>query len=138
MRYFLFSEFFFSTIANACDINNRPPADQKQFVCDNIMLLVKNVLDPIREYVKEPIYINSGYRCEKLNNLIGGKETSQHLTGRAADFSVRGMTTKDYKQLAYWCADHLEFDQLIVYSKRRFIHVSYVSPESNRHEVLFT
>lgn len=138
MKHFTFNEFFFSSIASACGINNLPAPDQIQLVRGNIMLLVDHVLDPIREYVGEPIYINSGYRCGELNNLIGGKEFSQHLTGRAADFTVRGMTAKDYKQLAYWCAECLEFDQLIVYAKRKFIHVSYVSPGANRHEVLFT
>lgn len=101
------------------------------------MLLVDNVLDPIREYVKAPIYINSGYRCEELNILVRGKEFSQHSTGQAADFTIRGFTAKDYKSLAFWCADNLEFDQLIVYAKRKFIHVSYVSPGANRHEELF-
>lgn len=138
MKHFTFNEFFFSSIAAACGIDNFPSADQKTSVRGNIMLLVDNVLDPIREYVKEPVYINSGFRCPELNDLIKGKELSQHLSGRAADFSVRGFSPKDFKSLAFWCADNLEFDQMIVYAKRRFIHVSYVSSEANRHEVLFT
>lgn len=138
MKHFTFHEFFFSSIASACGVDNLPAADQIQSVRDNIKSLVDNVLDPIREYVKTPMYINSGYRSEALNDLISGAKHSQHLTGRAADFTVRGMTAKDYKQLAYWCAENLEFDQLIVYAKKQFIHVSYVSPEANRHEVLFT
>lgn len=138
MKYFIFKEFFHSSIAESVNLINLPAPDQIQLVRGNIMLLVDHVLDPIREYIREPIYINSGYRCEKLNDLINGAESSQHLTGQAVDFTVRGMTAKDYKQLAFWCADNLEFDQLIVYAKRKFIHVSYVSPGANRHEVLFT
>lgn len=138
MKHFTFNEFFSSSIAAACGIDNFPFADQKTLVRGNIILLVDNVLDPIREYVKEPVYINSGFRSRELNDLIIGEEQSQHLSGRAADFSVRGFSPKDYKSLAFWCADNLDFDQMIVYAKRRFIHVSYVSPEANRHEVLFT
>lgn len=138
MKHFTYYEFFFSSIASACGINNLPSKDQTTFVRGNIMLLVDNVLDPIREYVKAPVYINSGFRSLELNNLVKGKENSQHLSGRAADFTVRGFTPKDYKSLAFWCADNLDFDQMIVYAKRRFIHVSYVSPEANRLEVLFT
>lgn len=138
MKHFTFNEFFFSSIASACGIDNHPSADQKTMVRGNIILLVDNVLDPIREYVKTPVYINSGFRCPELNSLIKGKELSQHLSGRAADFSVRGFSPKDYKSLAFWCADNLDFDQMIVYAKRGFIHVSYVSPEANRLEVLFT
>lgn len=137
MKHFALVEFFFSSIAAACGINNHPSTDRETFIRGNIVSLVDNVLDPIREYVKEPVHINSGYRCPALNGLVGGKEDSQHLIGCAADFSVGSMTARDYKELAYWCADNLDFDQLIVYAKRKFIHVSYVSPESNRHEVLF-
>lgn len=138
MKHFKFNEFFFSSIAAACGIDNFPSVDQKTLVRRHIMLLVDNVLDPIREYVKEPIYIDSGFRCQELNDIIKGKELSLHLFGRAADFSVRGFSPKDYKSLAFWCADNLDFDQMIVYAKRKFIHVSYISPEINRHELLFT
>lgn len=138
MKYFIFDEFFFSAVADACGINNVPAPDQKQFIRGNIMLLVDNVLDPIREHLKTAISINSGFRCLRLNELVGGSMSSQHLIGRAADFSIAGMSPKEYKELAFWCADNLDFDQMIVYARKRFIHVSYVSPESNRHEVLFT
>lgn len=131
MKHFTFNEFFFSSIASACGIDNYPSVDQKTIVRRNIILLVDNVLDPIREYVQEPIYINSGFRCPELNDLIKGRELSLHLSGRAADFSVRGFTSKNYKSLAIWCADNLDFDQLIVYVKRKFVHVSYVSSEIN-------
>lgn len=137
MKYFNFNEFFYSSVADACGISNQPDPAQLQFVRGNIMLLVDHVLDPVREFVKLPIVINSGYRRVELNELVKGKRLSQHLTGRAADFSILGMTAKDYKDLACWCTDHLDFDQLIVHAKRKFIHVSYVSPTANRHEVLF-
>lgn len=138
MKHFSFNQFFQSTVAESCGILNLPDPEQEQFVRENIIQLVNNVLDPIRDHVNLPIIINSGFRCFSLNELVGGKDTSQHLIGRAADFTVLGMTVRDHKELAYWCADNIDFDQLIVYSKRKFIHISYVSPESNRHEVLFT
>lgn len=138
MKHFKFDEFFYSSVADTLGIGNNPSVDKRQFVRGNIMLLCDHVLDPIQYHVNSPVIINSGYRCEELNRIIGGKELSQHLTGRAADFTVSGFVSKDYKALALWCADNLDFDQLIVYAKRRFIHVSYVSPEANRHEVLFT
>lgn len=138
MKHFVFNEFFSSDVAVACGIKNCPPIDD---ICDvraNIMLLVHHVLDPIRDHVGMPLRITSGYRCAKLNELVGGCERSQHLTGEAADFQVDSFCVKDYKVLAFWCADNLDFDQLIVYPKRGFIHISYASPEDNRHEVLFT
>lgn len=137
MQYFNFNEFFTSDAAEACGIKNCPPLDSVQSVRFNIMLLVYHVLDPIREHVGMPVRITSGYRCARLNEIMGGCERSQHLTGEAADFQIDGFNLTDYKTLAYWCADNLDFDQLIIYVKRKFIHISYASPGNNRNEVLF-
>lgn len=138
MKHFNFNEFFNSDAADATGINNQPDPAQVQFVRGNIMLLVDHVLDPIREHVGLPVIITSGFRCPALNELVGGEGFSQHLTGQAADFTVLGMTVREYKELAFWCANNLDFDQLIVYPGHKFIHVSYESPGLNRHEVLFT
>lgn len=138
MKYFVFDEFFHSDLADSVGIVNYPPSEAVHHVRINIIILVDNVLDPIREKLGVPVRITSGYRCKALNDLVGGKEPSQHLTGRAADFTVDGLNPSGYRRLAYWCADHLDFDQMIVYAQRRFIHVSYASPGINRHEVLFT
>ena len=137
MKYFNFDEFFKSEVAIAVGINNVPEDSQIQLVRGNIMLLVDHVLDPIRESFKLPVIITSGYRCPDLNDLIGGSESSQHLTGRAADFTVLSLMARDLKKIAFWCSEYLDFDQMIVYARKRFIHVSYVSPEANRHEVIF-
>lgn len=138
MKYFIFNEFFSSEVADAVGIVNYPSPEMEQCVRTNIIILVDQVLDPIRERWGVPVRITSGYRCKALNDLVGGKESSQHLTGRAADFTIDGLTPSEYRRLAYWCAEHLDFDQMIVYAQRRFIHVSYESPGNNRHEVLFT
>ena len=137
MRYFVFEQFFRSDLADSVGIVNYPSPEIEQFIRLNIIILVDRVLDPIRERWNVPVRITSGYRCKALNELVGGKENSLHLTGRAADFTIDGLAPYKYRLLAYWCADHLDFDQMIVYAKRRFIHVSYLSPKSNRHEVLF-
>ncbi len=138
MKYFNFNEFFHSDLADSVGIVNYPSPEVEQLVRFHIIALVDNVLDPIRERWGVPVRITSGYRCKALNELVGGKDSSQHLAGYAADFTIDGLAPSEYRRLAFWCAGHLDFDQLIVYPKRRFIHVSYVSPESNRHEVLFT
>lgn len=138
MKYFNFDEFFNSDLADTVGIVNYPSPEVERLVRFHIIALVDHVLDPIRERWDMPVRITSGYRCRALNELVGGKDSSQHLAGYAADFTIDGLAPSEYRRLAFWCADHLDFDQLIVYAKRKFIHVSYVSPESNRHEVLFT
>jgi uncharacterized protein YcbK (DUF882 family) len=48
----------------------------------------------IREIVGRPLIINSGYRCVKLNNAVGGSLTSQHLYAEALDIRVSGKTSE--------------------------------------------
>jgi len=42
-------------------------------------------LQAVREYVDTPLKINSGFRCEKHNREVGGRSSSEHLTGMAVD-----------------------------------------------------
>lgn len=49
-------------------------------------------LQVIRDIIGCPIVITSGCRCTKHNAEVGGKESSYHLLGEAADW-----TTKDPK-----------------------------------------
>lgn len=39
----------------------------------------------------EPIIINSGYRSEAVNKVVGGVKGSNHLTGCAVDIRVSGL-----------------------------------------------
>lgn len=60
----------------------------------NVIELAKN-LQVLRDYLKKPITINSGYRSPKYNAKIGGVKNSQHLKGKASDIVVKGMTPKE-------------------------------------------
>lgn len=51
-----------------------------------------SLLDELREFLGKPLIINSGYRCEEHNKKIGGRETSAHLSGLAADISCTNST----------------------------------------------
>jgi hypothetical protein len=37
---------------------------------------VETILDPLREKYGKPIIVSSGFRCEKLNLIVGGAKTS--------------------------------------------------------------
>lgn len=56
-------------------------------------------LQDLRDSVGRPIRVNSGYRCQAYNRRIGGSPGSQHMTGRAADIVIRGLTPL---QMAEW------------------------------------
>jgi uncharacterized protein YcbK (DUF882 family) len=60
-------------------------------VLDNVKLLAIQ-LQTIRDYVKQPIKINSAYRCEVHNSLINGSKRSQHKLGKASDITINTFT----------------------------------------------
>lgn len=133
MKNFKLSEFFDSIAADRNGIKNEPSIDERATIERNINLLVDNVLDPIRDRICTPIIITSGYRCPKVNRLVGGVNNSQHMSGCAADFHVRGFTPLMMRQVFLDIYDTIEFDQLIYYRSKNIIHVSYVE-NGNRHE----
>lgn len=133
MRYFTFNELLRSETAIKNSIANMPFLTGEHNVYRNLETLVKNLLDPIRERFATPVIITSGYRCERLNELVKGEKDSQHREGKAADFYFAGFTAKEMTQAFFEIAESFDFDQLIYYKKRHFIHISYNGAE-NRHQ----
>ena len=133
MKNFKLSEFFASSTADKNGIKNEPRIDERATIERNINSLVENVLDPIRDKFCAPVIITSGYRCSQVNKLVGGANNSQHMSGCAADFHVKGFTPSMMYQVYLYIFNTLEFDQLIYYRRKNFIHVSYVE-NGNRHE----
>lgn len=134
MKYFTFADFTRSATAERLGIDNRPEHHGEQNVYAHIELLVVRLLDPIRDYVIEPIYINSGYRSQELNKAVGGVSDSQHRKGQAADIRIGNITGRLLADLFWEISDHFDYDQLIYYRKQGFIHISYVSKIENRRE----
>lgn len=89
-------------------------------VYHNLRRLCFDVLQPVRDHFG-PVTITSGYRPRRLNRLIGGADTSQHITGQAADFVVPGHAPLE---VARWIRDNCRhFDQLI-HEFGEWVHVS--------------
>ena len=63
---------------------------------DNVRLLAKN-LQVLRDEIGKPIIIISGYRSPKYNRRIGGARKSQHMSAKAADIKVPGMSPDEVK-----------------------------------------
>ena len=126
MKNFRIQEF-------VCRCGCEMPAEARQ----NIEALVAEVLDSVRDEYGKPIYVNSGYRCEKHNAAVGGVPRSQHMVGEAADISVKSEKLKvksELETLARIIVSQGRFDQLIIYPT--FLHVSYKRTGANRHRVL--
>jgi len=54
-------------------------------------------LQVLRDFLKEPVHINSGYRTFAYNKRVGGKKASKHLIAQAADITTK---SKSPAQLA--------------------------------------
>lgn len=139
MRYFTYSELFRSDTAQRRCIDNTPPEPE---VRDNLIRLVNEILDPIRDRWGSPIRVTSGYRCPALNKAVGGSRTSQHLKGQAADIvptngDVRGLflTIRKLRD-----EGKIEFGQLILeyggHKFPRWIHIS-LPTERIRNQVKY-
>lgn len=130
MKYFTIEELSHSDTAVAKKIDNSP----SRVVVENLEALVLNVLDPLREAYGKPIRVNSGYRSPRLNLVIGGAKTSQHMTGEAVDITAG--SKEDNKWLFDYIFRHLPYDQLIDESNYSWVHVSFKNNETNRQQVL--
>jgi hypothetical protein len=131
MKYFTIAELTHSDTAAANHIDNTPSAG----VVANLTALADNVLDVARERLGKPIRVNCGYRSPALNKKVGGANSSQHLTGEAADIE-----SSNNLELARVIFENCIFDQLILEHPDRqgvpaWVHVSF-SGTRNRRQVL--
>ncbi len=98
----------------------------------------QKIFDPLREWVGAPIKVESFFRCNELNKLIGGSANSQHRFGQAIDIDD-DLGNCSNRDMFYWIAENLNFDQLLWEfgngENPNWIHVSYVSPALNRNKL---
>lgn len=133
MKYFQIAEFLTSETAEKYQVSNIPVDEELLAVLNNIKALVDNVLDPLRAMIGRPIIITSGYRCQRVNELVGGSKTSQHLSGKAADIHVQGYTLQQMDMVYRTIQMYYDFDQLIFYPSKNIIHISW-NGDKNRQE----
>ena len=72
--------------------------------CKRVMLDFRllDMLEILRKRIGDkPIIVNSGYRCPKYNEQVGGVPGSYHLYGMAADVRVPGMEPEKLIQYAH-------------------------------------
>lgn len=135
MKYFTIKEL----CKTSYNIKNEPNAIERA----NLVCLIENVLDPIRERMGQPIIVTSGFRSAEVNRKVGGVATSQHTMGQASDITLKPQT--DNKRLFDTIRKlakekKIEFDQLIwEYGNDNYpawVHISYKQFGTNRGQVL--
>ena len=115
---FSISELISSNTAVIHKINNMPDINS----LDNMLKLIVFCLQPLRDKIRRPMVVSSGFRCKQLNKLVGGVPTSHHCIGCACDFHVPGMTIKE--TIEFIKKSGIKFTQLI--DEGTWVHISYV------------
>ena len=73
--------------------------------------------------------ISSGFRNPEVNKLVNGKPNSQHLEGKAADFTVKGESVAGI--IFKIQTSNIEYDQLLnEYDK--WVHISFNKGNNRR------
>lgn len=145
MKYFTLQEFVNSSTAKKLNIRNNP----EQWQVDNIIELVDNLLDPLREGWSEyclannlgnpGIRINSGVRSVALNNAVGGSKTSAHMIGSAADITPLNGKMKEFKTFCVNWLKNRKFDQFISEDENNvgvptWIHLGYKNSNNQQRK----
>ena len=147
-KYFSIKELTYSATAEKLNINNTTTSTE---VKNNLLELI-SILDGIREgwtaisrtkgWGSGAIIVNSGYRCDALNKVIGGSKTSAHSIGAAADIEPKNQRNKEFYE---YCKKYLKdkpFDQLINEKPDNgipsWIHIGMKNKKGEQRRMVFT
>lgn len=131
-KYFNLEEFINSETAMKQGIKEQynPSTEIK----NNIIALATNLADPIREKFGS-FSPTCGYRCERLNKIVGGVKNSEHTRGQAFDETFirngENVSNKVAKWLIY--ESGLKWSKLILEipfdenssTNYRWLHIGY-------------
>lgn len=81
IKHFKKSEFACKCGGKYC---NGYPADPKEKLI--------RVADDVREHFGKSMFVSSGLRCKQHNSNVGGVSNSRHLSGKAMDFCISGVS----------------------------------------------
>ncbi len=76
-------------------------------------------LKGLRNKIKKPVIITSGYRCSKHNSEVGGVKNSYHLLGMAVDIFVPEIPIARLLQITR----EFKFQGIGFYPDRNFLHL---------------
>jgi hypothetical protein len=132
-----FQEAISSSTAERLGISNIPDASQLK----NMIELAENIFEPLRAGLgNRPIHINSFFRCEELNKVVGGAKNSQHTAINGAAMDICLLFGGSNKDIFNYIKNNLAFDQLISefpdeQENPTWVHVSW-NTGNNRMNIL--
>lgn len=131
--YFTLAELTKSVTAARHKIDNTPSLE----VMANLQYGVDMVLDPLRRIYGHPIIITSGYRCDKLNKLVGGVSNSWHTKGNAADIHI---SSEEDAQIKFDILKKLPSVDTVLFehsNTAQWLHVQWDRTKTPRHHFNF-
>lgn len=134
-KHISYKEATKSLTAIRLGLENKP----NEYELSNMIGVAENIFEPLREWVNDPIKVNSFFRSVELNKAIGGSSRSQHCQGRAIDIDdTYGHKTN--AEMFNWIKENLNFDQMIWEfgddENPDWVHISWVSKDQNRNRCL--
>lgn len=135
-KYFSVNELCKSNTADRLKIDNTPSKE----VVEHLEEVIR-FLDPIRESWGSAIRVTSGYRCPRLNSIVGGSKTSAHLVGYAVDLQpVKGTVDQLFYFLRNYLINGKNWDQLIIEKsgKTKWVHLGLKSRSGKQRRQIFS
>ena len=119
-KYFSYNELVRSGAADRLKIDNTPTPEIAMHLGELAMFL-----DDLREAWGSGIKVTSGFRCEKLNEFVGGSKTSVHPIGYAADLYPSNGKFEDFETFVVDYIKDKSYDQCLLESsgKDKWVHI---------------
>ena len=132
--YFTIDELYASDTAKKYGIDNTP----NPTIITRLQRLI-DFLNPIREAWGSAIKVTSGYRCEKLNCLVGGSKTSSHTIGYGVDLIPLNGKMSEFKKFIVDYMKNKMFDQCIIEKsgKTEWIHIGLYNLKGQQRRMIF-
>ena len=132
--YFTIDELYASDTAKKYGIDNTP----NPTIITRLQRLI-NFLNPIREAWGSAIKVTSGYRCEKLNCLVGGSKTSSHTIGYGVDLIPLNGKMSEFKKFIVDYMKNKMFDQCIIEKsgKTEWVHIGLYNLKGQQRRMIF-
>ena len=123
-------EFFASE--TACERNITNHTEDIQIIIN--LNRTADLAQEIRNLLKHPVHIISGYRSLELNRIIGSHDKSQHLIGEAIDFICPRFGTPE-EIAKYLKKNKITIDQCLI--EGSWLHISKTKTSENRNEYAY-
>ena len=132
--YFTIAELCASDTAKKYNIDNTP----NPIIISHLQQLI-NFLNPLREAWGSAIKVTSGYRCKRLNDMVGGSKTSSHMIGYGVDLVPANGKMDVFKKFVVDYMKTRIFDQCIIEKsgKTEWIHIGLYNVKGQQRKMIF-